>query len=305
MNYFITTLAVNEPYFSKSIDFYTSLHDRTEMGFFNITTSVEDLKRLKDITKLTYEEFKEKYPKLFITLVEDFNRQPNFPLNMEGEGFTFNLNLKVLALKACLKKNIPFEYIIFIDGDWGLHNNFNEKKLLSFFDNLEMMNIDMAFERPAQIGNYKKNNLQNCFFEEKLRDYNVMEHEIWDDAHVVNEQFLGFRNNWNFRLFVQKWEQMLWYTIANNIRNYPDGFEIGVAALESKKKLFEETRDNILKEKQSIANLQGTLSQASTTQFTDKNGNLVVRSNNAALKNIARFDPTKPQPPVINIEFII
>jgi len=35
-------------------------------------------------------------------------------------------------------------------------------------------------------------------------------------------------------LFEQKWEQMLWYSIANNIRNYPDGFEIGVAALESK-----------------------------------------------------------------------
>jgi hypothetical protein len=59
-----------------------------------------------------------------------------------------------------------------------------------------------------------------------------------------------------------------------------------IAALESKKKLFEETRDNILKEKQSIATLQGTLSQASTTQFTDKNGNLVVRSNNAAIRNI-------------------
>jgi hypothetical protein len=59
-----------------------------------------------------------------------------------------------------------------------------------------------------------------------------------------------------------------------------------IAALESKKKLFEETRDNILKEKQSIATLQGTLSQSSTTQFTDKNGNLVVRSNNAAIRNI-------------------
>ena len=59
-----------------------------------------------------------------------------------------------------------------------------------------------------------------------------------------------------------------------------------IASLESKKKLFEETRDNILKEKQSIANLQGTLSQASTTQYTDKNGNLVVRSNNAAVRNI-------------------
>jgi len=59
-----------------------------------------------------------------------------------------------------------------------------------------------------------------------------------------------------------------------------------ITTLETKKKLFEETRDNILKEKQSIATLQGTLSQASTTQFTDKNGNLVVRSNNAAVRNI-------------------
>jgi hypothetical protein len=59
-----------------------------------------------------------------------------------------------------------------------------------------------------------------------------------------------------------------------------------IKSLESKKKLFEETRDNILKEKQSIANLQGTLSQASTTQYTDRKGNLVVRSNDAAIRNI-------------------
>ena len=59
-----------------------------------------------------------------------------------------------------------------------------------------------------------------------------------------------------------------------------------VASLETKKKLFEETRDNILKEKQLIAGLQGTLSQSSTTQYTDKKGNLVVRSNNAIIRNI-------------------
>jgi hypothetical protein len=59
-----------------------------------------------------------------------------------------------------------------------------------------------------------------------------------------------------------------------------------ISSLETKKKMFEETRDNILKEKQSISNLQGTLSQSSTTQYTDKKGNLVVRSNNAVIKNI-------------------
>ena len=59
-----------------------------------------------------------------------------------------------------------------------------------------------------------------------------------------------------------------------------------IAALETKKKLYEDNRDNILQEKQSLADLRGTLSKSSTTQYTDKNGNLVVRTNNAAIRNI-------------------
>jgi len=59
-----------------------------------------------------------------------------------------------------------------------------------------------------------------------------------------------------------------------------------IAALESKKKLYEDSRDNILQEKQSLATLRGTLSKGSTTQYTDKNGNLVVRTNNSAIRNI-------------------
>lgn len=59
-----------------------------------------------------------------------------------------------------------------------------------------------------------------------------------------------------------------------------------ITALETKKGLFEQTRDNLLKEKQSLSDLRGTLSKASTTQYTDRNGNLVVRSNNASIKQI-------------------
>jgi hypothetical protein len=59
-----------------------------------------------------------------------------------------------------------------------------------------------------------------------------------------------------------------------------------IAALETKKKLYEQTRDNILKEKQSLTELRGTLSKGSTTQYTDKKGNLVVKSNNASFKQI-------------------
>ena len=59
-----------------------------------------------------------------------------------------------------------------------------------------------------------------------------------------------------------------------------------ITALETKKKLYEGTRDNILKEKQSLSDLRGSLSKGSTTQYTDKNGNLVVRSNNASIKQL-------------------
>ena len=59
-----------------------------------------------------------------------------------------------------------------------------------------------------------------------------------------------------------------------------------IAALETKKKLYEQTRDNILKEKQSLNELKGNLSKGSTTQYTDKKGNLVVKSNNASFKQI-------------------
>ena len=59
-----------------------------------------------------------------------------------------------------------------------------------------------------------------------------------------------------------------------------------ILALETKKGLYEDTRDGILKEKQSLAELKGILSKGSTTQYTDRKGNLVVRSNKASISQI-------------------
>jgi len=59
-----------------------------------------------------------------------------------------------------------------------------------------------------------------------------------------------------------------------------------ITALETKKKLYEGTRDNLLKEKQSLSDLRGSLSKGSTTQYTDSKGNLVIRSNNASIKQL-------------------
>ena len=59
-----------------------------------------------------------------------------------------------------------------------------------------------------------------------------------------------------------------------------------IKALETKKALYEETRDNLLADRKSNNELRGTLSKGSTTQYTDKNGNLVVKTNNSAIRNI-------------------
>ena len=66
-----------------------------------------------------------------------------------------------------------------------------------------------------------------------------------------------------------------------------------ITALETKKKLYDQTRDNIIKEKQSLADLKGTLSKGSVTQFTDKKGNLIVKSNNANVKQIESANKTE------------
>jgi hypothetical protein len=59
-----------------------------------------------------------------------------------------------------------------------------------------------------------------------------------------------------------------------------------IEALEIKKSLYEETRSNLLTDRQSNNELKGTLSKGSTTQYTDKNGNLVIKTNNAAIRNL-------------------
>lgn len=229
MKYFFTTLAINEPYISKSIEFHQQLHNRTEHAIFNITTTRKDLKDLN----INLEELKTEYPRLHISTIEDLNKVFTFPLDVTGGGFSFNLNLKSLSIKACVESNIEFDHLIFIDGDWHIHDGFAEEKILNLFNEMQIRDIDFVFERPATIGGYRQNNYEDCFFREKAIDYKVF-HPLWDEADVVNEQFLVIKNNWKLKVFAQKWEQMLWYTIANNIRNYPDGFEIGIAALESK-----------------------------------------------------------------------
>lgn len=210
MKYIFTTLAVGDSYVKNASECYTTYSEKCSADF-NITTN----------------EHCEVGPKVNLDIFKLDRYEDGNP------GFSFYLNLKVLSLKYCLDKG--YDYIIYNDADWRMTNNFSEDKLMRLFSHMENNNLDFLFERPALIGDHKKD-MSQCFFDRKLYDYNVFEHTKWDNAHVVNEQFMVFRNNWKFRYFVRRWEEFLWYSIHNNIRNYPDGFDIGVSALDAEMK---------------------------------------------------------------------
>lgn len=207
MKYIFTTLAVGNDYLENARKCYSEYSEKCSADF-NITTN----------------ELCEVAPKVNLNIFKLDKYHDDKP------GFSFFLNLKVLSLKYCLDKG--YDFIIYNDADWRMTESFSEEKIFNMFNYMKDNDLDLLFERPAPIGPHKRN-LDHCFFVEKLHDYHVFEHDKWDEAHVMNEQFLVFRNNWKFRFFVRKWEEFLWYTIKNNIRNYPDGFEIGVSALES------------------------------------------------------------------------
>lgn len=236
MKYLFTTLAVGKPYLENAIDCYLQMGKVLNCDF-NITTNEE----LKNIGNINFDYF---------TLDRYHDDKP---------GFSFYLNLKVLALKYALDKG--YEFVIYNDADWRPTKNLTKQKMVTLFEYMRDKDFDMLFERPAKIGYYKEH-LDECFFREKLDDYHVFEHKRWDPAHVMNEQFLVLKVNWKYRLFVRRWEQYLWYTIANNIRSYPDGFEIGVSAHETDMKLDYDGWRQIL---------------SNCFEFNDKHGNNHIR----------------------------
>lgn len=217
MKYAISTLAINEPYESNAINFFKTLRENTTEGNFFITTANNEMGDLGE--------------KIYVNPL-------NYPfITSYGNGYNFLFNLKCLSLKHIVEYEKMFpevhhDFIIYVDSDWGMHKDFKEEKLFKLFQEMEQLNIDCVFERPAPIGPNKKN-IKESFFANKIYAYDIFEYDRWDEGHCVNEQFLVFRNNSKFKFFVQRWEQFLWYTVVNNISNYAEGFEIGVSILEA------------------------------------------------------------------------
>lgn len=139
----------------------------------------------------------------------------------------FNYNLKYYPL--FLADSLDYEYIIFIDADWRLTENFSEEKMNNLFNFMENNNYDFLFERPEEIGTNKKNH--NIFWREKRDFYRLLDTNIYDKGHVCNEQFIVFKKNNKFKIFVSKWSELNKLASIYDIWPFAEGVEIGMSTI--------------------------------------------------------------------------
>ena len=128
MRYLFTTLAVGDFYVKNAIDCYQNMISKTSMCDFNITTN----QNIKNIDKINFDKF-------YLDKYES-----------DLGGFSFYLSLKSLSLKYAITQG-NYDYVIYTDADWRITENFSEKKILDLFDYMEKKQLDVLFERPAQL----------------------------------------------------------------------------------------------------------------------------------------------------------
>lgn len=135
----------------------------------------------------------------------------------------FNFNLKFLPIKY--SHEYSADYIIYIDADWQAHDNFCMSKVYKFLDKIQ--DYDLVYERPHPILGCK--NQRDLFWKHKAQLYNLYETTVYDNAHVVNEQFLVIKNTDKVKIFVDSWEQRNIICLENHVRPWAEGVEIGMS----------------------------------------------------------------------------
>lgn len=142
----------------------------------------------------------------------------------------FNYNLKHLAIKHSLDKG--GEYIIFVDADWHLHENFHRDKLLKFYQSIKSNGNDFFFERPHLIKAAKHDPF--VFWHHKLPYYPEILTGKYDNGHVCNEQFMVFRNFNKLHDFVGAWEKRYFKNVEDAYNPFAEGLEIGMSVIDSR-----------------------------------------------------------------------
>jgi hypothetical protein len=207
VKYCFCTIAIGETYYNSAINFAKKLNVLSNNHHYIIVT----------------DNIKDEIPNT--TFVQIPNNEVLFI------GRYFNYNLKYYPIKCA--NNLEFDYIIFVDSDWKLKDTYNETSIIKLFKFMNEKNFDFLFERPHLIGDGKHDGSKS-FWRHKIEFYDLLNTDIYDKGHVVNEQFLVFKNNEKLKLFIDEWERLKNIATYDNLWPFAEGVEIGMSSALSK-----------------------------------------------------------------------
>lgn len=207
MKYCFCTVAIGETYYTSAINFAKKLNKTSSKHHCLIVT----------------DNNKDQIPNTTLIQIPD-----NEVLFI---GQFFNYNLKYYPIKCA--NELGFDYIIFVDSDWKVKDTYSETSILRLFKFMDEKNFDFLFERPHLIGHGKHDGPQS-FWRHKIEFYNLLDTNIYDKGHVVNEQFLVFKNNEKLKLFIGEWERLKNIATSKELWPFAEGVEIGMSSALSK-----------------------------------------------------------------------
>lgn len=203
MRYVFCTIAIGQKYIDSAVNLAKQLNDISNEHHFIIVT---------DNTEHVVDN---------VTFIEVPNDKKFFIQTF------FNYNLKYLPIKY--SSELDFDYVIFIDADWSLSNEYSTEKVQNVLEFMEINKYDFCFERPHSIGHGKTQD--NLIFWKHKRDfYDLLNTTDFDEGHVVNEQFLIFKNNDKLKEFCLFWESLCERASEGNLWAFAEGVEIGMSA---------------------------------------------------------------------------
>ena len=227
------TVAVGEYYLNSALNMAKSLNDLSDNHHFLIVTNV----KTNDIPNTTIKIL------------------PTDTVLFLGDCFNYMLKYYPLYLAS----EMDYENIIFIDADWRIRPNYDQNKITNLIEFMDNNGYDVLFERPYPIGHAKLTG-RDCIFYHKIDFYHLLETDEYDDGHMCNEQYIVFKNNDKFKIFVNKFKEL--YDISTRLQLWPfaEGLEMGMSMTVAKMKYCWEGWDYYLRDMYEFNSKDGGLS---------------------------------------------
>ena len=197
------TVAVGENYLKSALNMAKILSEKSDTHHFLITTNVQ---AEETIPNTTIELIPEDH-KLFI---KD----------------CFNYMLKYYPIY--LSSKMDYDHVIFIDADWRIRDTYDQNKIKTMLNFMDANDYDVFFERPYLIGEAKLMG-RDCIFSHKIDFYHLLETDEYDTGNMCNEQYLVFKNNDKFKIFVDKFKELYEISTEGDLWPFAEGLEMGMS----------------------------------------------------------------------------